>query len=115
MTEGVEDVAITGMGTIDGGGDRFVKEDLGTIFDPADWRPGLMHIRRCQRLRIINIALKNSANWTVHLLGCQDVVIRDITIQNSLKMPNCDGIDPIVVRMLLSAVVILCVLMTQLF
>lgn len=92
--EGCEDLAISGLGTIDGNGAHFVAKDLGTIFQPADWRPGLVHLRRCRRLRISGVRFADSANWTVHLLGCEDVVIRDITIANSLKMPNCDGIDP---------------------
>ena len=89
-----ENVVIRGSGTIDGNGAHFVAEDLGTIFKPAQWRPGLVHLRRCRRLRICDVRFADSANWTVHLLGCEDVVIRGITIANSLKMPNCDGIDP---------------------
>lgn len=35
----------------------------------------------------------NSAYWTIHLIGCDDVVKSGITLLNSLKVRNSDGID----------------------
>jgi hypothetical protein len=32
--------------------------------------------------------------WTVHLIGCRRVLIDNVTIDNQLDVPNCDGIDP---------------------
>ncbi|MGI4806120.1 MAG: glycoside hydrolase family 28 protein [Janthinobacterium lividum] len=37
--------------------------------------------------------LKISAYWTVHLIGCNDVAIDNLTLLNSLKVRNSDGID----------------------
>ncbi|MBD0295076.1 MAG: right-handed parallel beta-helix repeat-containing protein, partial [Flavisolibacter sp.] len=44
-------------------------------------------------MRIRDIHIGNSAYWTVHLVGCNDVVISGITLLNSLKVRNSDGID----------------------
>jgi polygalacturonase len=43
---------------------------------------------------VSDVNLKDAALWTLHLAGCEDVSVRGISIRNSLKAPNCDGIDP---------------------
>ena len=39
------------------------------------------------------MTIRNSAYWTVHLIGCNDVSIDGISILNNLKIRNGDGID----------------------
>ncbi len=46
-----------------------------------------------EAIRIHNIHILNSAYWTIHLVGCNDVAITDITLLNNLKVRNGDGID----------------------
>lgn len=87
-------IAITGMGTIDGRSHLHMVEDLKYIYRGTIWRPRLMGLIRCTRVTIRDVTLKNSANWGLHLTGCEDVVIHGIRILNDLKVPNCDGIDP---------------------
>jgi len=53
-----------------------------------------MYIRGCRRVTLTSVTIRNSAAWTVHLLGCEDVLIQGIHILNDLRVPNCDGIDP---------------------
>jgi hypothetical protein len=36
---------------------------------------------------------RNSAYWTIHLVGCDDVAISDLTLLNNVKVRNSDGID----------------------
>lgn len=91
---GADEIAITGTGTIDGQGASFMAEELPHIFKPKGWRPKLMVLEACTRVRLRDFTIRNSANWTVHLTGCDDVVIDGLTILNHLKIPNCDGIDP---------------------
>lgn len=91
---GAEELAITGTGTIDGQGASFMAEELPHIFKPKSWRPKLMVLEACRRVRLRDFTIRNSANWAVHLTGCDDVVIDGLTILNNLKFPNCDGIDP---------------------
>ena len=92
--EDASNIAIHGFGTIDGRGRDFIAEDLGTIFLPTDWRPGMISFLKCKNVTFRDITLTDSAWWTVHLVGCEDVLVTGIRIENDLKMPNCDGIDP---------------------
>lgn len=112
FARGAENIAITGEGEIDGnhpaflapdpkGGYVFVPTFLG-IYDPeaptqgaiaVNGRPRPILLIDCRRVHMRDIAIRRSASWTVHLLGCDDVVIDGITIDNDLLVPNCDGID----------------------
>jgi polygalacturonase len=89
-----EEIAITGTGTIDGQGIKFMAEELPHIFRPKPWRPKLMVLEACRRVRLRDFTIRDSAQWAVHLTGCDDVVVDGLTILNNLKIPNCDGIDP---------------------
>lgn len=46
-----------------------------------------------KRVRIKDATIGNSAYWTIHLVGCDDVSIIGATVLNSLKVRNSDGID----------------------
>lgn len=54
----------------------------------------MLLMKGVQHLTIREVTLTRSAFWTVHMVGCQDVLIDGIRILNNLKMVNCDGIDP---------------------
>lgn len=92
--DNAENVRITGSGVIDGQGKHFVAKDLTYIFEPTPWRPGMLSMVDCRNVTVRDTAFRDSAFWTLHLVGCEDVVIDGVTVDNSLKMPNCDGIDP---------------------
>ncbi len=87
-------IAITGMGTIDGRAHLHMVEDLRYIYRGNVWRPRLIGLIRCRQVTVRDMTLVNSANWGLHMTGCEDVVIHGIRILNDLKVPNCDGIDP---------------------
>lgn len=89
-----EEIAITGTGTIDGQGVTFMAEELPHIYVPKPWRPKLMVLEACRRVRLRDFTIRDSAQWAVHLTGCDDVVVDGLTILNNPKIPNCDGIDP---------------------
>ena len=46
-----------------------------------------------EKLVIRDVTIRNSAYWTVHLIGCRDASIDGISILNNLKIRNGDGID----------------------
>jgi polygalacturonase len=98
QTSDARNVAITGLGTIDGQGDTFMDgwwtDDGPYIRKPKAFRPRLIGFFGCQGIRIRDITIRNAPQWTCHLTGCEDVVIDGITILNGLDVPNCDGIDP---------------------
>lgn len=89
-----EEIAFTGTGTIDGRGTLFMAEEFPHIFRPKPWRPKLMVLEGCRRVRLSDLTFRDSPNWTLHFAGCDDVAVRGLTILNNLKIPNCDGIAP---------------------
>ncbi|MDE6772171.1 MAG: right-handed parallel beta-helix repeat-containing protein, partial [Muribaculaceae bacterium] len=94
----IKNVSITGTGTIDGNGVAFMGSELDdsyelkpvTDFDP---RPHVLTLLNAEKVNISDITIRNSAYWTIHLVGCLDVAITDITLLNNLKIRNGDGID----------------------
>ncbi|TDW48152.1 polygalacturonase [Flavobacterium sp. 270] len=98
----VNNISITGKGTIDGQGHTFwIPADRSKI--PYDRAPEWIHqttsprnmlkLEGCKGVTIQNVHLKGSESWTLHLLGCDQVVVDGISIRNPLQGPNTDGID----------------------
>lgn len=98
----VNNISITGNGTIDGQGHTFwIPADRSKI--PYDRAPEWIHqtksprnmlkLEGCKNVKIQNIHLKGSDSWTLHLLGCDQVLVDGISIRNPLQGPNTDGID----------------------
>ncbi len=82
--------AITGNGVIDGNG-----SDTPPTWHAArelDLRPAMVLLRDCRHVRVRDVTLQRSKSWTLHLLRCDDAMIRGVTIRNN--WPNSDGIDP---------------------
>lgn len=94
----LRNVSITGTGRIDGNGVAFMGKELDdsyelkpvTDFDP---RPHVLTLINVKNVKISGVTIANSAYWTVHLVGCHDVAISDISLLNNLKIRNGDGID----------------------
>lgn len=94
----IHNVSITGQGRIDGNGVAFMGRELSdsyelkpvTDFDP---RPHVLTLVNVSNVKINGVTIANSAYWTVHLVGCYDVAISDISLLNNLKIRNGDGID----------------------
>lgn len=96
--ENLVNLTISGTGEIDGNGISFMGKELEDSYELkpftiADPRPHVLTIVGGKNIRIKDIHIGNSAYWTVHLIGCDDVVISGITLLNSLKVRNSDGID----------------------
>ena len=100
--EGCRNVAITGLGTIDGRGSAFMagpwhgvsERGQAWIMKPQEFRPRLCGLFRCRDVTVRDVTLRDAAQWTLHLTGCDGVVIDGVRIRNRLDVPNCDGIDP---------------------
>ncbi|WP_083326431.1 glycoside hydrolase family 28 protein [Hymenobacter coccineus] len=96
--ENLEYVTLCGGGTLDGNGVSFMGAELDDSYElkpfvGTDPRPHLLTLVGVKGLRIRDLHIRNSAYWTLHLVGCDDVAISDITLLNSLKVRNSDGID----------------------
>lgn len=91
----VKNITIEGDGIIDGSEENFYGKQTKYFIDGAYYpRVPLIFIKECENVKILNITLRRSAFWTVHLVGSRDILIDGIHIFNNLKMANCDGIDP---------------------
>lgn len=109
MARGARNIAIAGPGTIDGQGHAFWKKlesgGHGTkrrkfawcpthSYDHAPKRSGKMiRLEGCTGVRVTGVSLANAESWTLHLLGCDDVLVDGVRIRNPLHGPNTDGID----------------------
>ena len=55
-------------------------------------RPQLINIRNCKQVIIEGVTLRNSPFWTVHPLFVENLIVRNVKIEN--HGPNGDGCDP---------------------
>ena len=82
--ENAENIAITGLGTIDGQGESFEG--------PYKVRPYMIRFIQCRNVTVKDVTIKDSPMWVQHYLACEDVRITGITVR-SLVNHNNDGID----------------------
>ena len=88
-----DNIRICGGGIIDGSGFDFMKSETEDIYRPKRDRPYMLYTVGCNHLTIKGVTFQNAPFWTIRLIGSDDVLIDGIRILNSLKVPNCDGID----------------------
>jgi len=94
--ENASNIALTGRGRILGNGMAFWDPPLeGSPFyraKPARISP-LVDFKVCRNVLIRDITIEDSPGWTVHTYNCNDVVIDRVTVDNHLYGPNTDGFD----------------------
>lgn len=90
-----ERVTISGDGRIDGNCYQFVKQ-INSYHYTGDFypRPTLIYLEKCNSLKVVGLTLADSPFWTLHMAGCDNVLVQGITIANPLDVANSDGIDP---------------------
>lgn len=95
MARDAENVCISGSGVIDGSEENFYG-NVGKDYIEGTYYPRIpmLLMKGVRHLTIQGVTLTRSAFWTVHMVGCEDVLIDGIRILNNLRMVNCDGIDP---------------------
>lgn len=87
-------LAITGRGTIDGGG---ASGDWWTW--PKDSRDGArrpraVHLAYSDDVSLTGVTIRNAPSWTVHPYRCNRLTAAALTIQNPPDSPNTDGLNP---------------------
>ena len=101
--DGVENVAITGLGKIDGGSDDFwqpyEKDAKGNMVEPR-WIKAkdkkvspLIDINNSDNIVIRDVTLVTGGGWNLHLFDCDNVKIHGVRVMNNIYSPNSDGID----------------------
>jgi len=104
-----EDIAITGLGTIDGQGSAFWRRkgrpqpaagDMWGDVIAWDWEPAtprrpspMLEFAYCRNVRVEDVTLINAAGWTMRPVACESVFIRGIRVRNPIFAPNTDGMD----------------------
>ncbi len=100
----LEDISITGQGTIDGQGKALAQDvlrmvDTGEVkIPPHGWRPSeldrpqILEIQDSKRVRVEGITIKNSACWVQSYRRCLDLTIKGIKVDSKTYWNN-DGID----------------------
>lgn len=118
--ENLENVAITGRGVIDGGGDAWrpvkkmkmterqwkqllatpgsIVETNGEIWWPSaeakqDRRPVLLKLVNCKRILFEGVTFQNSPGWNLNPTLCENLTVRDVTVRNPWYSQNGDGLD----------------------
>lgn len=87
--DNVDNVAITGTGTIDGRGRAFPKLSWN---DEGMTRPHLLRFINSRNITVSGITLRNSGCWMQHYLACDKVKITNITVINRNNYNN-DALD----------------------
>jgi len=93
--EGLENISITGQGTLDGNGASFkvsVVIKRKDLYASYKVRPYMLRIIDCKKILVKDVNIINSPMWVQHYLACENVNIDGITV-NSLVNENNDGID----------------------
>ena len=92
LADGVENVHITGRGTIDANGfvvraawqkERGVRKQAGRA---------LLGVN-CRRIEIRDIILRDSFSWMLHLVECNDSELRNVKVLADTRNSNGDGLD----------------------
>lgn len=111
----LENIAITGEGRFEGNGPFFwewskksmegrhrlyamMRERVPVeerVFGKEDdcLRSPFFQLLNCKNILIENIYLHNSPFWSLHIVWCENVTVRAITIENQTQSPNTDGIN----------------------
>ena len=97
--DGVHDVSIDGMGTIDGRGRAFKKLSWN---DEGITRPHLIRFIQSQDILVRGVTLRNSGCWMQHYLACDRLNIDGIKVFNRNNYNNdaldIDGCHEVIVR-----------------
>jgi polygalacturonase len=93
----VQDIAITGAGTIDGNGkvwwDAQMNRQKGAR---ENQRPLLIDLTYSKQILIEGVTIRNSPQYNITAFWCDGLTVRNVTILNPGKgAPNTDGIDPV--------------------
>ena len=59
-----------------------------------EWRPKMFVLTGCTNLTVRDLTFADAPFWGLHMLGCENVLVDNVTVKNRLDVPNDDGIDP---------------------
>ena len=86
---GCENLTVCGEGTIEGNGSAWWNSG-----ESDEMRPRTIQFIGCRNIRIRDIRIQNSPCWTVHPIRSENITVDGITICNPENSANTDGINP---------------------
>ena len=91
----VSNVTIEGHGLIDGSGPDFWENVYVNIYvlKPKSWRPVVIYMIDSSNITMQDFSIRNASAFTIWTLGCESVVIDNLTIHNPRNGPNTDALD----------------------
>ncbi len=57
------------------------------------YRPVMVSLKHCKKVLLEGVRFQNSAAWNIHPDVCEDLTVRQVTINNPYYAQNGDGID----------------------
>lgn len=97
----LQDVTITGQGTIDGAGAKWwIPAEAARQKTPGYTlpRPNMVVLTGCKNVRVENVTLQNSPKFHLVPADCDGVIISNVTVLAPAGAPNTDAIDPSICR-----------------
>lgn len=97
----LENIAVIGRGTLNGQGkpwwdalrkDNDRKDGQQKILTYG--RPRVINLYRCRNVLIEGVTIIDSPSWTVHPVGCDNLIVYGLSIINPESGPNTDGVNP---------------------
>ena len=89
---GASNIGIEGRGTINGNGSSFPPVPHGQNRDiPTSFRPRLLFMQSCDRVRLRDVTLRDSGCWTAHFALCSEVLVDGISVSSKFFY-NEDGL-----------------------
>ena len=110
--QGLHHVSITGRGVLEGQGAVWWAANRKTMDlrkklklkgrepeNPPDaplrWdRPRMINLYHCTNVLIRDLTIQNSPSWNVHPVYCENVILDNLTILAPAHSANTDGVDP---------------------
>lgn len=86
-------VKLTGEGTIDGSGDKWMERFPRYSKELKVGRPRMIAIQNCNEVLVSGLTLKNQACWGLFVLYSSEVLIENLTIIAEHNIISSDGID----------------------
>ncbi|KAL3680884.1 hypothetical protein R1sor_023840 [Riccia sorocarpa] len=104
LADSVENVEITGGGTVDGQAEKFVvrydtRKNIMVSWNQTgdckgdECRPRLLGFIDSRNIRVKDVFLHQPAYWCLHTVRCNHVVVEGVKIFGDFNIPNNDGID----------------------
>lgn len=89
-------LTLSGTGRVDGHARDFMTgfDAANEWWQPGPFRPNLAFLIGCRELEVRDVTFHQAPIRTLHLVGCEQVLVDGVKIRNLLDAPNCDGIDP---------------------